>query len=168
MRPVGLFLFACVFTAELWVPSRSWADWSVVRKSRAQGKIFCVLESERQPIFDGYQDSSVFVVVSEGGIIVKSESCLDSEFQDVGFIVDDKRLLKMDEVHDRRTGVFKHSYDQIIEALQGGSELNVQLRFWPEWPTTGVHRATFSLRGFPEAYAEVGNCRPTSPPGEAH
>ena len=32
------------------------------------------------------------------------------------------------------------------------------LRFWPEWPATGTHSATFSLIGFTKAYGELSGC----------
>jgi hypothetical protein len=35
----------------------------------------------------------------------------------------------------------------------------VRLRFWPTWPATGTHSATFSLIGFTRAYEQLAGCR---------
>ena len=56
-------------------------------------------------------------------------------------------------------------------AFQGRCPLRVQLRFWPEWPATGTHAATFSLIGFTKAYAELLWPRPeraVGSPGSYH
>jgi hypothetical protein len=37
--------------------------------------------------------------------------------------------------------------------------VQVQLRFWPTWPKTGTHSATFSLIGFTRTHAGLAECR---------
>jgi hypothetical protein len=58
-----------------------------------------------------------------------------------------------------KTALFAATHGRLIELFKAGNRLRVQLRFWPEWPTTGTHSVTFSLIGFTKAYGELGGCR---------
>jgi hypothetical protein len=50
-------------------------------------------------------------------------------------------------------------YGTLVDQFKRGLRARVQLRFWPTWPTTGVHSATFSLIGFTRAYAGLDECK---------
>ena len=65
----------------------------------------------------------------------------------------------LDEVVDRRTAVFTSRYEALVQAFERGRRVRVQLRFWPTWPKTGTHAATFSLIGFTRARARLADCR---------
>jgi hypothetical protein len=55
--------------------------------------------------------------------------------------------------------VFTSRYEAVVEQFKRGEAVRVQLRFWPEWPKTGTHSATFSLIGFTRAYGRLSECR---------
>ena len=65
----------------------------------------------------------------------------------------------MDRVADPRTAVFESRYEALVEQFKRGVSARAQLRFWPTWPATGPHAATFSLIGFTRAYAQLAGCR---------
>ena len=58
-----------------------------------------------------------------------------------------------------RTAVFKTRYAALIEDFKRGLKVRVQLRFWPTWPKTTTHSATFSLIGFTRTHARLAECR---------
>lgn len=135
-------------------------EWSVKTVPRTDGPgTRCVLESARQSLSDGYQDTMAYVTVDGRSVAVTSASNLDPGFADIGLAVDQEPLVPMDRVAGMKTAVFETKYGRLIELFKAGARLRVQLRFWPEWPTTGTRSATFSLIGFTKAYGELAGCR---------
>jgi hypothetical protein len=65
----------------------------------------------------------------------------------------------MDRLADPRTVVFESRYEAVVAQFKRGLHVRVQLRFWPSWPATGLHSATFSLVGFTRAYAQLAERR---------
>jgi hypothetical protein len=90
---------------------------------------------------------------------VTSGSNLDASFSDIGLVVDQEPLVPMDRLGGTKTALFDTKYGRLVELFKAGARLRVQLRFWPEWPATGTHSATFSLIGFTKAYGELAGCR---------
>jgi hypothetical protein len=118
-----------------------------------------VLESSREPVQDGYQTTWAQMVVDARSVRVLSASVLDPGDHDIGVAVDDGALIEADEVADERTAVFTTRYGTLIEAFRRGRRARVQLRFWPTWPKTGTHDASFTLLGFTRAHARMLDCR---------
>jgi hypothetical protein len=140
--------------------SASAENWSVKTVPRTDGPgTRCVLESARQTMTDGYQDTTAYVQVDGRAVSVTTGSNLDPSFKDTGLVVDQEPLVPIDRLEGRKTALFDSRYAQVIELFKAGSRLQVQLRFWPEWPATGTHSATFSLIGFTKAYSELASCR---------
>jgi hypothetical protein len=140
--------------------SASAADWSAKTVPRTDGPgTRCVLESARQTLPDGYQDTTAYVTVDGRSVSVTAGSNLDAGLSDIGLIVDQEPLVPMDRLEGSKTALFDSRYDRLVERFKAGARLRVQLRFWPEWPATGTHLATFSLIGFTKAYAELAGCR---------
>ena len=136
------------------------AEWSVKSVPRTDGPgTRCVVESARERLPDGYQDTTAYVTVDARSVAVTSASNLDPGGGDVGLIVDQEALVPMDGLSGRKTALFDSKHAQLVELFKAGSRLRVQLRFWPEWPATGAHSATFSLVGFTKAYGELAGCR---------
>ena len=136
------------------------AEWSVKSVPRTDGSgTRCVVESARERLPDGYQDTTAYVTVDARSVAVTSASNLDPGGGDVGLIVDQEALVPMDRLAGRKTALFDSKHAQLVELFKAGSRLRVQLRFWPEWPATGAHSATFSLVGFTKAYGELAGCR---------
>lgn len=117
------------------------------------------MESARQSLSDGYQDTTAYVTVYAKSVTVTSASNLDGSFSDVGMIIDQEPLVPMDRLAGIKTAQFDAKYGRLVELFKAGVRLRVQLRFWPEWPATGTHSATFSLIGFTKAYGELAGCR---------
>ena len=135
-------------------------EWTVKTVPRTDGSgTRCVMESARQSLSDGYQDTTAYVTVDAKSVTVTSASNLDGSFSDVGMIVDQEPLVPMDRLAGIKTAQFDAKYGRLVELFKAGVRLRVQLRFWPEWPATGTHSATFSLIGFTKAYGELAGCR---------
>ena len=134
------------------------AEWTVQSEPSGTGGYSCFLQTEQQAIFDGYHNSLVHVKVTTTEVLVKADSPIDVEFRDIGIKVDNNALIPMDGLADRFTSRYASSYSGIIEQFIKGRQLQVQLRFWPEWPTTGPHSMAFSLSGFTKAYNAMKNC----------
>jgi len=136
------------------------ADWEVKRVTRPDGTGGrCVLESRRQPLSDGYQTTTAQIVVDRRTIAVTSPSNLDPGSGDIGLAIDGGALVPMDRLEGRRTAVFESAYERLIAQFMAGARVEARLRFWPEWPATGTHAATFSLLGFTKAYGALAGCR---------
>jgi hypothetical protein len=136
------------------------AEWSVKSVPRMDGPgTRCVVESVRETLPDGYQETTAYVTVDARSVAVTSASNLDPGGGDIGLVVDQEALVSMDKLSGRTTALFDSKHAQLVELFKAGSRLRVQLRFWPEWPTTGAHAATFSLVGFTKAYGELAGCR---------
>lgn len=135
------------------------AAWSVRSvPSATGGGVRCVLQSERQTVFDGYQDTWAQILVDDSAVRVSSASVLDPGDGDLGLSVDGGPLVVADDVVDRRTAVFSTRYRELIEDFRRGLRVRVQLRFWPTWPKTGTHSVTFGLLGFTRAHARMPDC----------
>jgi hypothetical protein len=140
--------------------SASAEEWSVKSVPRTDGPgTRCVVQSVRQTLPDGYQDTTAYITADGRSVSVTTGSNLDPSFSDVGLVVDQEPLVPIDRLEGRKTAVFDSRYARVIELFKAGARLRVQLRFWPEWPATGTHSATFSLIGFTKAYGELAGCR---------
>jgi hypothetical protein len=136
------------------------ADWSVKTVARTDGPgTRCVIESARQSLSDGYQTTTAYVTVDGRSVAVTSASSLDPSFSDVGIAVDQEALVPMDRLAGVKTALFDSKHARLVELFKAGRQVRVQLRFWPEWPATGPHSATFSLIGFTKAYGDMAGCR---------
>ena len=134
-------------------------EWTVKTVPRTDGSgTRCVMESVRQSLSDGYQDTTAYVTVDARSVTVTSASSLDGGFSDIGLIVDQEPLVPMDRLGGIKTAQFDAKYGRLVELFKAGVRLRAQLRFWPEWPATGTHSATFSLIGFTKAYGELAGC----------
>lgn len=119
----------------------------------------CALESQKMEISDGYQSTTVYIVVDNSSVAVKSASVLDPGFSDIQMRVDKKAPISVDKVVQDKTALFDSNYAVIVDQFKAGVEVVVNLRFWPTWPATGVHSAKFSLVGFTKAFTAVSDCR---------
>jgi hypothetical protein len=136
------------------------ADWAVRTVPRTDGPgTRCVVESARETLSDGYQTTTAHIVVDGRSVAVTSASNLDPGSADIGLVVDQEPLVPMDRLAGVKTAVFESRYGRLIELFKAGLRARAQLRFWPEWPATGPHSATFSLLGFTKAYGELAGCR---------
>ena len=147
-----MWLLSILLLAE---PATVAAEWAVKRGGGAG----CALESTPQSLPDGYQNTTPYLRVDGKTVTVSSPSVFDPGFKDILIEVDQDPAVPMDRLADPRTVVFETGYGALVEQFKRGLRARVQLRFWPTWPATGTHSATFSLIGFTKAYAELDGCK---------
>ena len=136
-------------------PARAVAEW-VAKPGNGSG---CVLESSPESLTDGYQTTTARIRVDGKMVSVSSPSVFDAGSKDIRIVVDEQEIVPMDRLADPRTAVFESRYAALVEQFKRGLRARVQLRFWPTWPATGTHSATFSLIGFTRAHAQLGECK---------
>jgi hypothetical protein len=151
-RVISVVLVSILFAAE---PASLAAEWAV-KPVAGSG---CVLESSPESLPDGYQTTTARLRVDARTVSVSSPSAFDPGLSDIGVAVDEQEIVPMDRLADPRTVVFESRYGALVEQFKRGLRARVQLRFWPTWPATGTHSATFSLIGFTRAYAQLGECK---------
>jgi hypothetical protein len=146
--------------ALLLVPAAQAAAWTLRPIPAGSGtSTRCVMESERQPVRDGYQDGWAQIVVDDKSVRVTTSSELDPGDKDIGLVVDEGAFVAADEVTGLKTAVFTARYQLLIDEFKRGLRARAQLRFWPTWPKTGTHSAMFSLIGFTRTHAGMAECR---------
>jgi hypothetical protein len=153
-----------VILAGLWfAPLVAPAAWSVT--DGGPGGAGCVLETDEIRLFDGYQDTRLRLQVSDALLRVKTDSNIDSGFDDVGLAVDGGDYIPADTVADEKDVLFRSGIDDVIGRFIRGRSVTVYLRFWPSYPATQRYGARFSLMGFTRAYNDYLECRGKTPPG---
>ena len=133
-------------------------NWEVTRDAGG-AKGGCALRSAAAAVNDGYQTVQAHILVDDRKVVVESPSDLDTGFSDMGLQLRDLELIRLDRVDGKKRAVFDSSYAAIVKGFKEGREVEVRLRFWPEFPVTGVHSARFSLMGFTKAYDEAMACK---------
>lgn len=133
------------------------AEWTVDQTGG------CVLQSEEISLFDGYQDTTLKLSVTDTGLMVITESNIDPGFDDLGLAVDGGELLPADSVVEELQILFSKDSDTIIEKFVRGRSVKVYLRFWPSYPATQRYEAGFSLIGFTRAYNDYKQCLRKTP-----
>jgi hypothetical protein len=118
----------------------------------------CVVETARQSIHDGYQDTVVFVRLEAKSLRVVTESSIDLHRGEVGLQVDGQTLIKADRLYLDQSAVFETDIGRIIEQFKSGQGVMFQLYFWPTWPSKGRKIVRFSLSGFSRALASLPGC----------
>lgn len=119
----------------------------------------CALRSAPQQVNDGYQTVQARIEVDARKVVVESPSDLDSGFSDIGLELPGHDFIRMDRVDGKKRAVFESRYGELVKGFKAGREVDARLRFWPEFPVTGVHSARFSLMGFSKAYDEAKGCK---------
>jgi hypothetical protein len=128
-------------------------NWEVAHDST------CALRSAPQSVNDGYQTVQARIVVEAARVVVESPSDLDDSFSDIGLALPGQDFVRMDRVEGKKRAIFESRYADLVKAFKAGREVEARLRFWPEFPVTGVHGARFSLMGFTKAYDGAKGCK---------
>jgi len=135
------------------------ADWAVKTIPRPDGRgTQCVLESASRSLSDGYETTTVRIILDKTSVVIRSASSLDESFRDIGLVVDEREIVPMDRLAGEKTALFDSKYARLVEQFEKGARVRVQLRFWPEWPATGQYSVTFSLMGFTRAHSALSAC----------
>lgn len=134
----------------------AFAEWNL--KKGGDQQMSCWIETPVLKIDTGYNETDVQIQVDDSSIMIKSDAPLDTAFDDLGLKVDVKPLSGIERVEKERLVVFEEGYAGLVSDFKAGLKVEVILRFWPTWPTTGPHSAIFSLRGFTKAYEALSAC----------
>jgi len=115
----------------------------------------CTLVTPKKIMDDGQGETAVWLELNKSSLLIKTKSDIDAEYKDIGIQIDDKAVIPFDSVENTTNALFTQSLDKVIEQFIAGKMANVQLRFWPTWPTTGIKSQSFSLIGFTRAYKSL-------------
>lgn len=130
------------------------AHWLVDEKES------CKLITPKKIMNDGQGDTQVWLEITKDSLLIKTKSDIDTEYKDIGIKVDEKDVIPFDSVENTTNALFNQSLDNVIAQFIAGQTANIQLRFWPTWPTTGIKSQSFSLIGFTRAYDSLAdNCK---------
>lgn len=147
-----------ILVGGFFAPPGAWAGWTAAPDDPLGAS--CAIRSDTEQMSDGYRETPAYLLVTPDAVVARTDSPLDDSFADVGIQVDEEDFLPMDRVLERQSAMFTSGYDELVAQFKKGKIARVQLRFWPTWPATGTHSASFSLIGFTKAYDEiVGACR---------
>jgi hypothetical protein len=121
----------------------------------------CRLDSDKNPLSDGYQKTTAQLRVTPTEVRVLSESTFDDSKGDLSIRVDKRDAVKADALDGAKAVVFKGpAAATLIAQFKAGLKANVTLRFWPTWPETGTHSIEVSLIGFTKRWDEMqASCR---------
>lgn len=135
------------------------ADWTAKHiLDPVKDETRCMLESDKEVINDGYQDTEIILRIDDQVLLVATKSNIDGSKGDVGLAVDKHEFIKMDRLKLEQTVVFDKQIAEIVEQFKKGLRVTLTLRFWPTYPSTGAKTVTFSLIGFTKAHNELGSC----------
>lgn len=151
--PAWLLLGAALVAGAVGRASADAPNWEVAHDSG------CALRSAPRAVNDGYQTVQARILVDAGKVVVESPSDLDAGFSDIGLALPGHDFIRMDRVDGKKRAVFESRYGDLVKGFKAGREVEARLRFWPEFPVTGVHGARFSLMGFSKAYDEAKGCK---------
>ncbi|MBU6950277.1 hypothetical protein [Hahella sp. HN01] len=116
----------------------------------------CRLRSERHPIFDGYENSNVWIEVLAKEINVYTRSNLDLTYPGVGLQLAEQTVLDFNEVFQETNARIKGDHSR---ALQNANKLTVKLGFWPSWPQTQTQQAVIPATVLKQAIPVFLNCK---------
>ncbi|WP_041598334.1 hypothetical protein [Hahella chejuensis] len=116
----------------------------------------CRLRSERHPIFDGYENSSVWIEVLAKEVNVYTRSNVDLTYPGVGLQLAEQTVLDFNEVFQETNARIKGDHTR---ALQNASKLTVKIGFWPSWPQTQTQQAVIPATVLKQAIPVFLNCK---------
>ena len=136
------------------------ADWAAKRAfDPIKNESRCVVESTRQTLYDGYNDTEIWLQVDRQSLMVRTRSNIDDSKRDIGVAVDKQEFIPMDKIYLDQSVVFDKDIGTIVQQFKRGLKAIFTLRFWPTHPDTGAKTIGFSLIGFTKAYAEFEGCQ---------
>lgn len=167
-KSASMFMRCFVVSLGGWFSMLSWvmaeeavSTWAVQITKEGSKVVGCALATPKISLDDGQGQTTIWLELNPETLTIKTKSAIDTEFKDIGLKVDDKAFRAWDELSGHNDVVFKKDVDGIVKEFIHGQKVQLSLRFWPTWPTTGVKTAEFSLLGFTKAYQEAG-CKPLS------
>ncbi len=153
----GLFRAGYCLLALMVLPTGAQAAWESIGIPGDRSN--CRLQTEVRTVFDGYGETDVQLHLDSQRLRVETDSNIDASFGDLALRVDDGEEIPADEVEGDQDVIFADGLEAILPQFIRGAEVTVLLRFWPTYPATGRHQATFTLIGFTKAYESYQACR---------
>lgn len=144
------------------------AAWTVaIKPDPVTRQPRCLLSSEAQVTPTGHENDTtpVSLVINSSSLLVMTESDLDSSFNDLQLVVDDKPPVQSRNIFHNTNLVFDQNVQDLMQLMRTGRQVTVYLRFWPTWPVTQTFPVRFSLGGFSRAHDSLNqNCQPVIAP----
>lgn len=135
------------------------SDWTAKRVyDPVKNESYCVVESNKQSLHDGYQDTTVFLRVDQQALLIMTKSNIDPDEPEAGIRIDNHDFIRLEKVYREQNALFEKHNNEIIEHFKKGLQVIVSLKFWPTWPGKGIRSTTFSLVGFRRAFAQLPDC----------
>jgi hypothetical protein len=160
---IGVLLLLNTASAKDAIDAAAMENWRQANATEKESQSIdpCLLLSPKVMINDGQGETRIWLEMTNKALVLKTKSDIDTAFNDIGIQVDDKGFIPLDRVDNDVDVVFEKSITAITPQFIHGQNVNLQLRFWPTWPSKGVQTAKFSLLGFTKAYKNLAEqCRP--------
>lgn len=144
------------------------AAWTAaIKADPATRQSRCLLISDVVTTATGHLDDTtpVTLIFNGSSLRVVTESDLDSSFNDLQVVVDDKPPLLSKNIDHRTHLLFDQNLSELMQLMRSGRQVTAYLRFWPTWPATQTFPVSFSLVGFSRAHDSFNqNCQPVAAP----
>lgn len=156
-----------LFSARLWLfctmaltaQAEETKNWLALDPEKSAGTLAaCTLVTPHKIMDDSQGQTEVWLEINPKALTIKTRSDIDTAFNDVGIRVDEKEVILFDEVSNKTNVMFSNAVGPITEEFIRGLNVQVQLRFWPTWPSAGPRTADFSLIGFTKALDDLTGC----------
>lgn len=153
-----------VLAGALALPSElTYASWTAaIQPDPITRQPRCLLSTEPVLTSAGHDDTTPVTLVFNGaGLLVITQSDLDSSFADLQLTVDKNPPIRSANINRKMQLIFDQNLPELIRQLREGHQATLQLRFWPTWPVTQIFPVTFSLAGFRKAHDAMNqSCQP--------
>jgi len=148
-----------IFATLIALPLVAHCDWTAKRiYDPVKDESYCVAESNKQSLHDGYQDTTVYLRADQRSLLIMTKSNIDPDEPESGIRIDNHDLIRLEKVYREQNALFEKNNNEIIKQFKEGLQVKVALKFWPTWPGKGIRSATFSLVGFRRAFAQLPDC----------
>jgi len=141
------------------LPMRFGKNWTLDRRPNPVTKTTeCLLISDPVTIADGYDMTSVQLLLTTGMLYVKTGSNIDLSYPQSGMQIDNGPLWAFDSVIKETSVTLGAHYEEVVSRFGYGKTVTAHLGFWPTWPMTETREASFSLEGIESSIARLTEC----------
>jgi hypothetical protein len=141
------------------LPMRFGTIWTLDRRPNPVTKTTeCLLLSDPVTIPDGYENTSVQLLLTTGMLYVQTGSNIDLSYPQSGVQIDDGPVWAFDSVIRETAVQLDTHYEEVVSRFRVGKTVTAHLGFWPTWPMTETRVASFSLKGMEDSISRLTEC----------
>jgi len=118
----------------------------------------CMILSEKMFIRDPQGITNLQFIITKNYLYIKTDSNIDSSYQNIGLRVDNSKTIRFDKVIKRNSVRFNNFKKRHSTLLNNGRKVRVTLGFWPTWPKTRTRSTAISLSGYNAAESKFNHC----------